>query len=106
MEIEKEVTDASGGLSITAMCKQAKAFAEVFNDQDGELQAVAAMELAAQLDDESRAQLVFQLLSHGEGDPTFLSHRDKQFALELSDLIGPDHAQWLYRFAVLCTKLA
>ena len=104
MEIEKLATDASA--DVTEMCKRSKAFAEVFNAWDGELQDVAAMELAAQLDDASRAQMVFQLLTHGEGDTTFLSHSDKQFALELSDLIGPDHAQWLYRFAVLCTKLA
>ena len=70
------------------------------------MKAVAAREMVRHLDDESRAQLVFQLLTHGGTDPVQLTHRDKQFALELSDLIGPDHAQWLYRFAVLCTKLA
>ena len=104
MEIEKLATDASA--VVTALCKEARTYAEAFNAWDGELQAVEAMEMARHLDDESRAQLVFQLLTHGGTDPTFLSHRDKQFALELSGLIGPDHAQWLYRFAVLCTKLA
>ena len=31
---------------------------------------------------------------------------NRQLALEVADIIGPDHAQALYRFAVLVTKLA
>lgn len=31
---------------------------------------------------------------------------DKRLALEVAEAIGPDHAQKLYRFAVLVTKIA
>lgn len=62
-------------------------------------------EMAREMPNELRAQIAFHLLTAGTHDEK-LDTPTKAFALALADEMGADWAQWLYRFAVLVTKLA
>ena len=61
--------------------------------------------MAQDLPNGLRAQIAFHLLTAGTHDEK-LDTPTKAFALALADEMGADWAQWLYRFAVLVTKLA
>ena len=52
------------------------------------------------LDNEALGQLLLQF-PFTEGD----ERPNRKLALEVADILGPDYAQDLYRFAVLVTKL-
>jgi len=56
----------------------------------------------AHLSDQAFAQILLQLI--GENGDTQLEQNIR--AAQVADIIGPDHAQALYHFAVLVTKLA
>ncbi|MBM61918.1 MAG: hypothetical protein CL484_03080 [Acidobacteria bacterium] len=51
--------------------------------------------------------LANMLLQHGAfTGEDFMNREAKELALELAEILGPDHAQKLYKIAVLTTKLA
>lgn len=54
------------------------------------------------LTDEAFGELLLQLIGRDGDLPADL----KATALAVAEILGPDHAQSLYRFAVLVTKLA
>lgn len=85
----------------------ARAFANALNALDGEEeQARVLTELVLySLTPEARLKLAFAALTDGDENEE-LSRHDKTFALELAMDRGPDWCQWLYKFAVLCTKVA
>ena len=61
-------------------------------------------ELTAHMTDTAKANILLQIIgTHTEMEQS----RDfKLLAVELAEVLGPDHAQTLYRLAVLTTKLA
>lgn len=92
--------------------EQMEAFAAAFQSFDGmrDVQDEIATEFGRRLSEEARAKLIFQLLTLNPVGAQFagdgLTPTDKRFAVTLATTIGPDWAQWLYRFAVTVTKLA
>lgn len=61
-------------------------------------------ELIAYLDDRGKAYNFLQIV--GDHTEKENSREFKLFAMELAEVLGPDHCQTLYRLAVLATKLA
>lgn len=59
-----------------------------------------------ELANDARMELIFQLLTATADSPDTLGVEVKHDAVQLAETLGPDWCQWLYRFAVLCTKLA
>jgi hypothetical protein len=57
------------------------------------------------LSDEAVGNLLLQLIGP-EVDRERMSRRGKTMAMTVAEVLGPDHAQALYRFAVLVTRLA
>ena len=79
--------------------------AEILNGlaEQGECEAAFGA-FAERLSDASIGQLLLQLpFTEVVGDPESRSAR--YLAVEVADALGPDHAQALYHFAVLVTKL-
>lgn len=93
--------------SVDALYAAMYAFRDEVNKWEGEdlLNSVAA-DLAATLNEDARAELAFQLLTSGSRDDGEMGVSAKKFAVAFAHKIGPDWGQWLYRFAVLVTKLA
>jgi hypothetical protein len=59
----------------------------------------------AHLSDEAVGNLLLQLIGP-EVDQDRFSRQGKEMAMTVAEILGPDHAQSLYRFAVLVTRLA
>jgi hypothetical protein len=57
------------------------------------------------LSDEAVGHLLLQLIGP-EVDRERMSRHGKEMAMTVAEILGPDHAQSLYRFAVLVTRLA
>ena len=86
-----------------------KAFFEALAEWDGEeLQGSIITDLiAAHCTEESRLQLALHTLLDGHcNEFEEVTKAGKQFAVEMSEEMGPNNAQWLYHFAKLVTKLA
>lgn len=94
---------------VAALFQSAQNFADEVHKWEGEelLADVAASLFATMLRPEERAVLIFQGLTvrAGTDGGMELGKADKAFAVELAETLGPDWAQWLYRFSVLVTKL-
>jgi len=59
------------------------------------------------LSGEAFGHLLLQVIgSHTDHGTEALKASGKKLAVDVADILGPDHAQALYRFAVLVTKLA
>jgi hypothetical protein len=72
--------------------------------EDGLVQAELGR-LVQNLSPGARAGITFQALTAGKSDTT-LTWADKERILALAEEMGPDWAQFAYRFMVLVTKLA
>lgn len=85
-----------------------RAFREKLNELTGEeiLVAVCRDFACGKLEDSVRRELILQLLTAKAGGPNEFGLEVKQDAVHLAEMLGPEWCQWLYRFAVLCTKLA
>lgn len=54
-----------------------------------------------------KGQIIMQMIGHlGDDERGGLSREGKQTAVDVAEVIGPDHAQTLYHLARLVTKLA
>lgn len=84
-----------------------KDMAIVCNQWNGEEELPGAIVYTVQqhMTPETQVQLIWHLLCAG-ATTNELSMNDKKLALAMADAMGPDWAQWMYRFAVLVTKLA
>lgn len=81
------------------------AFAErAEHEAEGDSPARFFQEVMLLLPDDVIANMLLQHRAFTGED--FMTREAKEFALELAEVLGPDHAQKLYRIAVLCTKLA
>ncbi len=97
------------GRDTTKLYEAMQAFvAQVKNWEGEELLGEVYDNLTEQLPAEERAMLIFHLLapSCDNNDPEQLSAQAKKFAVDVAEVMGPDWAQWLYKFTVLVTKLA
>ena len=83
--------------------KAGEMFARKLRAADTELAAQALADFTSRLGD-MRPDAIFQVLTAGS-DPDGLAPIDQHLAVDVAKLIGPEWAQWLYRFAVLVTKL-
>jgi hypothetical protein len=105
--IAEDFASECNGVSVETFASATDNFAFAFTAWTGEeVQTYEAMRLARSLSDEDRARLVFQLITE-QCDARFengLSSDDKKFGVTMADTMGPDYAQWLYHFAVFCTK--
>jgi hypothetical protein len=77
-----------------------RAFSNLLADKDeGEYLSTFSHHVSGEL----IGQLILQLPLTIMGDYGKL---DKRLAIDVAETLGPDHAQTLYKFAVLVTKLA
>jgi hypothetical protein len=99
--------DNSPIADLSLLYEKLRSMAVVVNQWNGkyELGDAIVETVMKHMTPETRVQLIWHLLAV-EATVDELSFRDKEFALMVAATIGPDWAQWLYRFAVVVTKLA
>jgi len=102
-------------VALTTLCKE---YPELVRPHTAECALEAALltlDAAEGLDDpaefyvpaqELTGRQIGHLLMQGLQNGDKLTHDDKQRALDAAEVMGPEWAQVLYRFAVLVTKLA
>lgn len=91
-----------------AAYKAMREFTEALNDLQGdEMLGGVFSDFIRHLPEDTRTTLAFQAITHcANGETEALGFKAKAGALALAEEMGPDWAQWLYKFAVLVTKLA
>ena len=82
-------------------------FADALNALEGEeVLAEICRDAGAKFSPDVRLEMIFQLLTVNASGPENIGTRSRHDALDLAEKMGQDWCQWLYHFAVLCTKLA
>jgi hypothetical protein len=100
-----ESASECNGVSFPQLFDATNNFAFAFTAWTGEEgQQAMGTKLAQSLSDADRADLIFSLLTSQSRTHKELGPEDKIFAVRLAQTLGPDYAQWLYHFAVFCTK--
>ena len=95
-------------MKVTSVYKSMRVFADELNEFAGEevLADICKDFAIKELAYEVRLELIFRLITANAPEPENVSTLSRHDALDLAEKLGPEWCQWLYRFAVLCTKLA